>query len=163
MTLRTHLLLIEPDAASPPATPGSDAQALLLIERLCGGDPRAWSRVLSALYHAEDPPSAALARALADRLWLRPRVLLPPGLPASHWAGVLDQLGRQHAGGSVLVVAPRSAIAPAATRLLRLERALEAPDAIHGVRRLALDADTLALPDSSRGYMCTSFHARAAR
>lgn len=149
MTLLTVLHLIDPGALCPPATPGGDAQALALIEQLCGSDPRVWSRELSALYHAENPRSAALACALADRLWLRPRVLLPASLPAAHWAGALDLIGRQHAGSGVIVVAPHAAIAPAATRLVRLERALELSDHGPGVRRLALDANAAAARERS--------------
>jgi hypothetical protein len=136
----TALHLIEPSALCPPATPGSDAQALALLELVCARDPRAWSRELSAVYHAEDRCCSALARALADRLWLRERLLLPAGLPAAHWAGALDQLGRQYAGSGVIVIAPHAAIASAATRLLRLQRALAACDPIAGVRQLALHA-----------------------
>src|SRR5688572_27850284 len=124
MRSRTSLHLIDPEALCPPATQGNDAQAIALLELMYGRDARTW-RELGALYYTQDPRSATLARALADRLWLCPRVLLPPGLPAEHWAGALDQLGRQHAGSGVIVVAPHAAIEPAASRLLQLARARE--------------------------------------
>lgn len=138
------LQLIDPCTACATATPGSDAQALALLERMCGRDPRAWSRELRALYHAEDPESAAVARALADRLWLRVQGLLAPHLPATYWAGALEQLGRQHAGGAVIVVAPHAVFAPVAQALLTLARAREVVTLAPGLVRITLEAEVAA-------------------
>jgi hypothetical protein len=137
MRSRIALHLVDPDAHRPQS-PDGDAHVLALLEQLCGRDPRAWSRELSALYYAQEASSEALALALADRLWLRPRVLLSPRLPAAHWAGALDQLGRQQAVGTAIVVAPHAVTAPAVTALLQLERALDPSEHEPGVRRLVL-------------------------
>jgi hypothetical protein len=151
MRPRIALHLIDPGALCPGEAPGSDAQTVALLEQLCGCDPSVWSRELSALYYAQEARSAALALALADRLWLRPHVLLPPRLPAAHLAGALDYLGRQHASGAVIVVAPHATTAPAVTRLLQLERALELSEHARGVRQLVLLDEHVAHEPARRG------------
>lgn len=149
MSTRVALHLIDPCAAGPREAPDHAAHTLALLEQLCGRDPSVWSRELSALYHAPEPQSAALALALADRLWLRPRVL-PARLPAAHLAGALDYLGRQQTEGGVIVVAPHATTAPAVTSLLQLERARELSHHARGVRRLVL-LDELEADESWRG------------
>lgn len=139
MRAPTALHLVDPDAHRPRESAGSDAHVIALLERLCGCDRRVWSRELSALYYAPETPSEALARALADRLWLRPRLLLPPRMTPAHWAGALDCLGRRSTGGTVIVVAPQATTAPAVATLLQLRRAHELPEPAPGARRLLLE------------------------
>jgi hypothetical protein len=141
MSQRNALHLIDPTALCSSSVHDCDAQALALLELLCGRDPRAWSRELHAVYYAEDRDSAALALALGDRLWLRARALFSPQLPAPHWAGALDELSRQHADGAVIVVAPRAATDAAAQCLLALERARAVAARAAGIIQITLHAE----------------------
>jgi hypothetical protein len=141
MRSRIALHLVDPDAHRPRESQGGDAHVVELLDRLGGGQPRLLSRELSAIYYAPEARSEALAHAFADRLWLRPRLLLPARMTAAHWGGALDCLGWQ--SGGAIVVAPHATIAAAVTTLVQLKRARELPEPAAGTRQLVLESSDL--------------------
>lgn len=109
----TALCLIHPEELSYSVRAAADLAAWLGTQRRAGGalrEPR-------VLYAIAQGASTELARELADRLWLRVQAIEPPAAAdvdaAAFLAGVIDQLGRQHAGHAIALVAPRAAISAA--------------------------------------------------
>jgi len=119
------LCLIHPEDPCSSVRAAGDLAAWLVAHRRAGG-PLREPRVLYAIPHAS---TAELARELADRLWLRVQPIEPPAAvdASAFLAGVIDQLGRQHAGHAIALVAPRAAVSGALAYLeahARLARAL---------------------------------------
>jgi hypothetical protein len=131
----TALYVLQPE---PTPAPLSELSAQCIELLVGGGLPRP-EHQLHALYLADPqrgtPAGAALAHELADRFWLRMSRLLPPGLPALLWSGAIDQLGRQHAGRPIALLAQSDALHPALSALLELGRAHD-----HGTTRAPLVA-----------------------
>ena len=139
----TALFVLQPET-TPAPLPALSEQAIELLSR--AGLPRP-ERQLQALYLAtparERASSAALAHELADRFWLRMSRLLPPGLPLPHWSGAIDQLGRQHAGRPVALLADDESLRPALDALCDYGRAIDhgtSRTPLLSLRRMQLDA-----------------------